>query len=401
MEMSPSALEENPEIADMLSHDSEGNIMEKTVELNDISQQPEMDLLICCARARQRPSYSERVKKLLEQDVDWEKLLRLAAFHRMQPLLYNSLVKTGSEEVVPPAILDRFNRSMRFAAVRNLTLLKEMERLAQRFADSGIPAIAFKGPLLAQRAYGSLGLRPCVDLDILIPKEAFEEVEELLDADSYRQVPKTKDLEGVRKTFHLYLARQCTFVRPPAHGLDIHTAVMPPGYHPLDFDALHERSQTLSVSGMKVPGFAPEDLLLILCFHGVKNRWEALKHVCDVAELTRAHPNLDWDIVAERARAARGERILWLGLYLAHTLLEAELPPDILQNAKDDRYVGPLAEKMTAYLQQSHMGVLNSADRMQFHLQVQDSLPTKVRYIYYCLLRYVQDALPAVSEEEA
>ena len=398
MEMSPSALEKYPDIADMLLRDSEGNRMEKTVEIKDIS--PELELLFCCARTRQRPLYSERIKELLQQDIDWKKLSQLAAFHRVQPLLYKSLVKTGSEGAVPPAILDRFNHQMRFAAVRNLTLLKEMERLSERFDDNGIPAIAFKGPILAQRAYGNLGIRPCVDLDILIPKEAFGKVEELLAADGYEHVPKTKDMKGVRKAFHLYLARQCTFARPPALGLDIHTSVMPPGYHPFDFDALYGRSQRLSIAGMEVPGFAPEDLLLILCFHGVKNRWEALKHVCDVAELIRAHPDMDWDVVAERARSARGERVLWLGLYMAHALLGADLPPTVLRRAEQDRHVKPLAESMISYLQRSHTGVLDYEDRMQFHLKVQDTLPAKMRYIYYCLLRYAEDAAVAISSEK-
>lgn len=80
------------------------------------------------------------------------------------------------------------------------------------------------------------------------------------------------------------------------------------------------------LEGFRILAFPPEDQLLFLCVHAAKHLWSDLKWICDVAELIRAFPDLDWHLALRQAALVRNERTLLLGLALAQRLLGAELP---------------------------------------------------------------------------
>jgi hypothetical protein len=91
-------------------------------------------------------------------------------------------------------------------------------------------------------------------------------------------------------------------------------------------------------------------LLIVLCVHGSKHAWELLKWVCDVAELLRSQPNLDWDQIISCASNWRCRRMLYMGLSLAHQLLDAPLPEKVLISLKDETDVRALSHRMPANL---------------------------------------------------
>jgi hypothetical protein len=86
------------------------------------------------------------------------------------------------------------------------------------------------------------------------------------------------------------------------------------------------RLTTVSINGRDVWTLAPEDLLVFLSVHGAKHLWAEMKWLCDVAELARSHPDLNWTAVTERARRAGAARMVQLAAELARELLEVEHP---------------------------------------------------------------------------
>jgi len=168
---------------------------------------------------------------------------------------------------------------------------------------------------------------------------------------------------------------------------------MPPGYkYNPSFEDLLERSQQVAVAGSMIQSFAPEDLLQILCYHGAKNRWERLKHICDIAELVRANQDMDWDAVIRRTEATRGLRILGLGLYLAHKLLDLKLPDEVLKRVLSDKQVISLGAWVIARLPaQMELGIAGYKERVRLHLRLQDNVIDKARYGLYSLLRQIDD----------
>jgi len=59
----------------------------------------EVELLFCCARTHINSEIAERIRTLLQQDIDWAYLIQTAAQHGIIPILYQSLNPTCPEAV--------------------------------------------------------------------------------------------------------------------------------------------------------------------------------------------------------------------------------------------------------------------------------------------------------------
>ena len=144
-------------------------MLEPGVAYKDIRVQPEVDLLLCCARTRVRPESQPRIRAAAQKNVDWMALVRLAMRHDVMPLLYRNLqhVCPGSvPENIHGPIGARYQEQA--AQVRGPAPCEELVRLLSLLEEQGIPAVPYKGPTLAQRLYGDLALREFGDLDIMI-----------------------------------------------------------------------------------------------------------------------------------------------------------------------------------------------------------------------------------------
>ena len=345
------------------------------------------------ARVRLQPDEVEQLGEALgHPDLDWPYLVRYASYHGSLALLYAHL-RDHYASRVPGDILEAMRGVVLRRSVWALTLTQELARLERRFEDEGIRALALKGPTLAQRVYESLALRPFVDLDLLVRRQDYDRLETLLITEGYDR----RELTPIQKATYLLVHAQYTFGRARESAypatLDIHTSVVPLGYsYAATFDELWERSQAVTIGGGRVPTLQDEDLLIVLCYHGFKNRWDRFKYITDVREVIHAFPGLDWGVIERRADGFQGRRVLHLGLLLAHTLLGAELPPHILAAARADRRVLTLHDEVIGRLpEEAHIAVEPYWDRVRLNLYGQDRWTGRVRYGGYSLLRRMSE----------
>src|ERR1051326_5918676 len=131
---------------------------------------PQTQLLLCCARATMDPGHASLTQELLNERIDWQRLLRKARQHHVLPLLCKQLSALGVA-MMPEPVLKQLRTIFAANRRRNAFLAGELIRIVEIFERSGIPAIPFKGPALAVEAYGDLSLRQFGDLDIIVPKE--------------------------------------------------------------------------------------------------------------------------------------------------------------------------------------------------------------------------------------
>ena len=131
--------------------------------------------------------------------------------------------------------------------------------------------------------------------------------------------------------------------------LDLHWEIAPRGY-PFRFDPelLWRSVRPCALDGREAPGLAPESLLLFLCVHGAKHFWSHLMWLSDIARLAGAIP--DWTTALRVAADAGCARPVLLGLLLAHDLLGAPVPASVLEQARADRALPPLARDVTQRL---------------------------------------------------
>jgi hypothetical protein len=200
--------------------------------------------------------------------------------------------------------------------------------------EKGVPVIAFKGPLLARAAYGDLGLREFIDLDILVRPSDLRISRELLFSQGYRSrfsglgEKERSFFQWCEEAFEKEDRRVC---------VDVHWQMNPQyfAYAP-EGDVLWRRMVPVELQGATVNTLSTSDLLLHLCVHGAKHGWSTLGWICDVAVLARSNPGLEWPRMMAEATSLGGRRLLLLGLYLAYDLLGAAIPDELISMARDD-----------------------------------------------------------------
>ena len=289
------------------------------------SMPPEFRLLVACSRAHLEPCDSATLDELLGLPLDWDEVLAEARRHGVTPLVHRHL--SGRAEV-PAAPLAELSTYARRNAVHNLLLSKELLRVLGELGGAGVRAVPYKGPTLAVAAYGDVALRSFQDLDVIVRPNEFEPALDALQTSSYALV------ESAEGRFHATLEHEETGVLVELHRDVVQRERFPIG---LELAAMWERLTEVGLLGQKVPSFAPEDTLLLLCLHGAKHEWQGLTWLCDLAEYLRAHPSLDWDRVLQQAERARVTRVLLLGLALAEHVLAAPLPETVQCLVKGDR----------------------------------------------------------------
>jgi hypothetical protein len=333
------------------------------------------------------------VREALEACGDWADVFYTSLYHGVAAVVYTHLKRMEGE--VPREYLDGMRRWANGQTAHGLYLFQELARLSKVLGTGGIRAVAVKGPVLAQHIYGSIALRPFVDLDLITAPQEFRHAEVVLRADGFQ----TKALMPGRMRLYLWVHRQYTFWKHVPFGsdlalsaVDLHTGVMPPGYTDgASFDALWDRSRPLRVMQTDVPMPGAEDLVMVLAFHGFKNRWDRLKYVVDLTETLRVEKDLDWDHLLRRARRERWRRVLALALQVCERLGAAELPPEARAAARDAR-VGPLADGIVERMpHQATMRVEPYLDRVRLNLLAQDSLRGQARYMAYATARRLSD----------
>lgn len=345
----------------------------------------EGDLLLACSKTERSPEVVERVRTLMAKGLDPDTLLRLARPHGLMPLLHWHL---GSAEAsgVPPAVRDELRRHFEANTRRNLKLTGELLRLLSLFEYHGIPAVPFKGPLLAASAYGNLALREFVDVDIVVRQRDVLAATKVLGSLGYRPADSLTDAQ---RDAQIVWGWECTLWNPELQVLvDLHWRFAPRYFSiDLDLDRLWTRRQCVSIGGVRVSVLAPEDLLLILAVHGARHCWTRLEWVCGVAELIRAHGALDWRRTTHEAAGLGSLRILWLGVLLAHGMLDAPVPREIVQRARADRRAVALAAAVRRRLLGGRLREPGATKRMVFDCLARERLADKVRYLVHFATR--------------
>jgi hypothetical protein len=336
-------------------------------------------LLLCCARTVVAPPVIARLRELAAQDADWEYLFLLARRHAVVPLLYLQLHQHASD-LVPEDQLHKLKQHYLENSARNTLLTAELCRLIGLFAESGIEAIPYKGPVLSLFAYGDLALRRFVDLDVIVKKSDVLKAREILLAEGYEP---TKSLSLSQQELLLRTQHNMQFARDNRQQIiELHWEVAPHLFvSSVSAEELWQDLITIHINGTKLKALSADDLLFSLCVHGSRHLWERLSWICDVAELIRRH-SFNWSTLLERATTADCERMFLLGLYLAHELLEAPLPEKVERKCASDEQLKALAGSVIEHLFNGTTHVpATSREIFNYNIRVRKTLGARARYV--------------------
>lgn len=344
-----------------------------------MSQRLENDLLLCCARTAVAPHVIARLRELSAKNIDWKYLFLLARRHAVVPLLYLQLNQHASD-LVPNEQLHKLKQHYLENSARNTVLTAELCRLIGLFADSGIEAIPYKGPVLSLFAYGDLGLRRFVDLDVIVKKTDVLKARGILLAKGYAP---TKSLSLSQQELLLRTQHNMQFSRDNRQLIiELHWEVAPHLFaSTVSAEELWQNLLTIDINGTSVQTLSADDLLFSLCVHGSRHLWERLSWICDVAELIRRH-SFNWTTLLKRATTADSERMFLLGLHLAHELLDAPLPEEIERRCESDEQLKALAGNVVNHLFNGTTHVpASSREIFNYNIRVRKTLGARARYL--------------------
>lgn len=302
----------------------------------------------------------------------------MARRHAIFPLVGLHLGGRFAERV-PPDVRQSIADERHQQGLRNLLLTGELVQLSRLFAQTGIGAIWFKGPTLALTAYRDLSLRMFGDLDVLVRPIGLQPAKDLLQGRGYRSAEK---LTADQQIDHLRTIGQLPMVAEPGRRVvELHTSLAPRGFNfAPDMNELWSRRRELDVQAHPVPVLAAEDLLLFLCVHGAKHLWRCLGWVCDVAELLRSQPQLNWDRLGSRAETWYCRRMFWLGLLLAAETLNAPCPDQVLARARRCRPVRTLAQRVSDAWFRDELLPPSGWEISWFHMRARERLQDALSY---------------------
>jgi protein arginine N-methyltransferase 1 len=299
---------------------------------------------LACAASRLDDSSERRVLRVARGAPGLGARARLRRAARPEALLHRHLSSRAGARIPKPvmaALWGGYELGLR----RNRDAARELARIVVDFTAHDIPALPYKGPVLAVTAYGDLGLREFGDLDIVVRRVDVARATALLEATGYRAefelAPAVAD--AVLRSWRGYDVQ----LRKAPHLVELHWRT--DADFPVESDEPRwwRELPRISLEGVTMPTFDPTDLLLVLCIHGGKHRWGALGWLVDIAEVLRREPSIEWGTIATRARALGVERRLYVGLALARDLLDAPLPPQIRERCARPE-VAQLAQRVRA-----------------------------------------------------
>jgi hypothetical protein len=339
---------------------------------------PELELIFCCARARLDEATLGRVRALLHGKLNWSDVVATSFQHHVAPFLYENLRLTA-EELVPTVWLNSLRQYVRESSGLSLFLLTELLRIYEIFEAQQLPLIPYKGPVLSWLAYQSLTGRTFIDLDFVTKQENIPRATALLKSAGFQADFSAREELASRRG---EAPGQYAFCREATKAqVELHTEYTLRYFPvPLDLDKMSRRFITVDIAGRKMRTFSVEDTLVMLCVHGAKHFWDRLAWSVDVSELIKTQP-IDWDLCMHIAGETKSIRVLLLGLCLAHELLQAPLPPQVLARVQRDTTARWLADKVRAQFEGSADTSPGVLPRALFRLRSRDSLRQGIRHM--------------------
>ena len=244
------------------------------------------------------------------------------------------------------------------------------------------------------------------DLDIFVNKQDMLKVQELLTTDGYVLQRENNHLTQVNHQRYLnsqYVYDEWywkTLDHKSLFGVRVEMHWITNSKHiifPLNSEDLLQNIEPVSLAGVNVPSLAPETLLVVLCLNYTKDHWTQLKMICDISELIQSQKTLNWEKSLDQASRLRRKRTLLLGLYLAHNLLEAPIPAEILTIIQADSEVKSLAEQVSKRLFPNLGNDPSLVEKTLFNIRLREDLQDKIRYIIFSTVKVIRELWATTS----
>ena len=258
-------------------------------------------------------------RALSDPTTDVAGFLRFAHAHQLGAYAYWTLQRLGLARALPPALLAATKASSLAERTRCERLVRQLHDLGELFEAGGAKVMFIKGPLLAQRFYGSVEARGFSDLDVLISRPGdLDRVEALLLETGFE--PEFRVL--LSRRLSRYFSHHFEY-RREGLPLDVHWVLQRHFTFEIDYRRIWQTATHVTLEGRTYEATSDE-YELVLQLVGIVTDLQVgklvLRSFVDVFQiLWTVEGTIDWDeFFSWRAR----ERILRPSLYVLALTLE-------------------------------------------------------------------------------
>jgi hypothetical protein len=287
--------------------------------------------LLCRAIADEPVEVRGAAARRLYEKLGDQAALALARENQVTPLLAHVLMEIFHSEIPSP-----WHQAHDETLQRLVLYLTELDRLAARLADNGIPLVALKNGGIARGIFPCPGCCPMGDLDVLVSIRHFRRAHEfLLDEDytfEFRSPLEKASLEAAEQGG----GAEYWKVLPGGEKLWLELQWRPvagrwirPDQEPKAEDLL---AGSLPIPGSAVRLLAPEDNLLQVALHTAKHsyvRAPGFRLHTDVDRIVRRQrPN--WKVFLTRVRSLAVKTPVYFSLAISRFLFGTPIPDEVL-----------------------------------------------------------------------
>lgn len=234
--------------------------------------------------------------------------IRFVEQHGLELPVFHRLDGSPARKCLPQAWLEKLATLCSRRAIAQRKLADELLQVAARLSAAGLDFIALKGPYLAARFFGGIGLRAYCDLDILVRRRDLAHVERVLDCSGFARKSRVLFNRSATTRF----THALDFVKGDV-VLDLHWLLSANAAHDLDYEAVWDRRQSFVLENQTVFVLSDEHEVafkLISIFKDLERGVPSLSALVDLYHiLATVDGQLDWDVFLANRRRERIRRI--------------------------------------------------------------------------------------------
>jgi len=285
----------------------------------------EFQLALACARWPQEDIDRAEIRRLANETLDWEWFLRIIERNQIAPLTYHNL-----HEALPDERRSGLLGALRGRALANAGLSMsqagELVRVCESLRRVGLDTVALKGVALSASVYGSITMRSCGDIDLLVSEAHVFDVERILaDLGYIRSEPAAHLTPRRLKHYFKYHKHFTYFSEARASQLELHWRLVD---SPLlcEKDTPIPQTTPVALGCGVVSTLSRNEVFLYLCVHGAIHGWPILKWLADIRAMLTIMTADDLAQIAELASKRGLMAELCAALILVDLFLKVEPP---------------------------------------------------------------------------
>jgi hypothetical protein len=222
---------------------------------------------------------------------------------------------------LPPGVRARVEQEVREHAVSTLRNTRDLLAIVRHLTGAGIELVVLKGAVFSAWLYGDAGIRPFVDVDVLVPEGARLNASNALEQIGFTRRIPSDAAEAIYSAIGAWPLECANGIR-----VDLHWRLAAKRFPmPLTAETVLRQAIPVHLGAHVVNAPSPAHATVLALLHAAKHVWYALESILSIAVMTRRE-DIDWIEVHRLVRHAGATRAAAAGLRLATDVFGTSIP---------------------------------------------------------------------------